>query len=73
MGFRRVSYGVQDYNEKVQKAIHRIQPFAHVQQVHSGHVRLGIPLFPHDLVFGLPFQDLNDVSHTIEQTNRLMP
>ena len=27
LGFRRVSYGVQDYNESVQKAINRIQPF----------------------------------------------
>ncbi len=33
LGFRRVSYGVQDYNETVQKAIHRIQPYEHVKQV----------------------------------------
>lgn len=33
VGFRRVSYGVQDYNLNVQKAIHRIQPFEHVEQV----------------------------------------
>lgn len=30
LGFRRVSYGVQDYNENVQKAIHRIQPYENV-------------------------------------------
>ncbi|SPV25465.1 coproporphyrinogen III oxidase [Capnocytophaga ochracea] len=33
LGFRRVSYGVQDYSTKVQKAIHRIQPFENVQRV----------------------------------------
>ena len=33
LGFRRVSYGVQDYNETVQKAIHRIQPYDNVKQV----------------------------------------
>lgn len=31
LGFRRVSFGVQDYNEKVQKAINRIQPFENVK------------------------------------------
>ena len=33
LGFRRVSFGVQDYAEKVQKAIHRIQPFHNVAKV----------------------------------------
>jgi len=32
-GFTRVSYGVQDYNEQVQKAIHRVQPFENVKRV----------------------------------------
>ena len=33
LGFRRVSFGVQDCSEKVQKAIHRIQPFHNVAKV----------------------------------------
>lgn len=73
LGFRRVSYGVQDYNENVQKAIHRIQPFEHVEQVTQWARDIGYNSISHDLVFGLPFQDLNDVLHTIDQTNRLMP
>ena len=73
LGFRRVSYGVQDYNEKVQKAIHRIQPFEHVEQVTQWAREIGYTSISHDLVFGLPFQDLMDVLHTINQTNRLMP
>ena len=73
LGFRRVSYGVQDYNENVQKAIHRIQPFEHVEQVTRWARDIGYRSISHDLVFGLPFQDLNDVLHTIDQTNRLMP
>lgn len=73
LGFRRVSYGVQDYNEKVQKAIHRIQPFAHVQQVTKWAREIGYTSISHDLVFGLPFQNLTDVLHTIEQTNSLKP
>ncbi|OTG88008.1 oxygen-independent coproporphyrinogen III oxidase [Acinetobacter sp. ANC 4558] len=73
LGFRRVSYGVQDYNEKVQKAIHRIQPFEHVERVTTWAREIGYTSISHDLVFGLPFQNLDDVLYTIEQTNHLMP
>ncbi|WP_168384189.1 oxygen-independent coproporphyrinogen III oxidase [Acinetobacter indicus] len=73
LGFRRVSYGVQDYNEKVQKAIHRIQPYEHVQRVTEWARDIGYTSISHDLVFGLPFQNLEDVLHTIQQTTRLNP
>lgn len=73
LGFRRVSYGVQDYNEKVQQAIHRIQPFAHVEQVTQWAREIGYQSISHDLVFGLPFQHLHDVLATMAQTQRLMP
>ncbi|WP_104498081.1 oxygen-independent coproporphyrinogen III oxidase [Acinetobacter indicus] len=73
LGFRRVSYGVQDYNEKVQKAIHRIQPYEHVQRVTDWARDIGYTSISHDLVFGLPFQNLDDVLHTIQQTTQLNP
>ncbi|WP_168399739.1 oxygen-independent coproporphyrinogen III oxidase [Acinetobacter indicus] len=73
LGFRRVSYGVQDYNEKVQKAIHRIQPYKHVQRVTEWARDIGYTSISHDLVFGLPFQNLEDVLHTIQQTTQLNP
>lgn len=73
LGFRRVSYGVQDYNETVQKAIHRIQPYENVEQVTQWAREIGYTSISHDLVFGLPFQRLDDVLHTIQQTKRLMP
>lgn len=73
LGFRRVSYGVQDYNETVQKAIHRVQPFEHVERVTQWAREIGYTSISHDLVFGLPFQNLADVLHTIDLTNMLMP
>lgn len=73
VGFRRVSYGVQDYNETVQKAIHRIQPYENVKNVTKWAREIGYSSISHDLVFGLPFQSLQDVLNTIEQTNALMP
>ncbi|CAM4188830.1 oxygen-independent coproporphyrinogen III oxidase [Acinetobacter pragensis] len=73
LGFRRVSYGVQDYNERVQKAIHRIQPYENVERVTQWAREIGYTSISHDLVFGLPFQSLDDVLQTIDQTKRLMP
>ena len=73
LGFRRVSYGVQDYSEKVQKAIHRIQPFHNVAKVTLWAKEIGYTSISHDLVFGLPFQTLEDVLDTIDKTNSLHP
>ena len=73
LGFRRVSYGVQDYNENVQKAIHRIQPFENVERVTQWAREIGYESISHDLVFGLPFQNLEDVLNTIDLTNSLLP
>ena len=73
LGFTRVSYGVQDYSPVVQKAIHRIQPFANVERVTLEAREIGYSSISHDLIFGLPFQKEKDVRYTIDCTNRLRP
>lgn len=73
LGFRRVSFGVQDYSPKVQMAIHRIQPFENVRQVTNWARETGYNSISHDLVFGLPFQTLEDVLFTIGKTSELAP
>jgi len=73
LGFRRVSYGVQDYNLEVQKAIHRIQPFENVKKVTEWARKIGYTSVGHDIIFGLPFQTLEHVKHTIEKTKELKP
>jgi oxygen-independent coproporphyrinogen-3 oxidase len=73
VGFTRVSFGVQDYNEKVQKAIHRIQPFEEVKNVTNWAREIGYTSVSHDLIFGLPFQTKENVMHTINKTKELQP
>lgn len=73
VGFRRVSYGVQDYNETVQKAIHRIQPFENVKKATKMARDIGYASVGHDIIFGLPFQTLNHVEDTILKTKSLLP
>ena len=73
LGFRRVSFGVQDYNIKVQIAIHRIQPFENVKRVTELAREIGYTSVGHDIIFGLPFQTEADVIETINKTEALMP
>lgn len=73
LGFRRVSFGVQDYSEKVQKAIHREQPFHNVAKVTFWAREIGYTSIGHDIIFGLPFQEIEDIIDTIEKTKSLQP
>ncbi|WP_245962571.1 oxygen-independent coproporphyrinogen III oxidase [Tenacibaculum lutimaris] len=73
LGFTRVSFGVQDYNPKVQEAIHRVQPFENVEKVHNWAKEIGYTSISHDLVFGLPFQTKENVIYTINKTKELEP
>ncbi|RMA58728.1 oxygen-independent coproporphyrinogen III oxidase [Ulvibacter antarcticus] len=72
-GFNRVSYGVQDYNEEVQQAIHRIQPFENVKKVTENARLEGYTSVGHDIIFGLPFQKKEHIIYTIERTKELRP
>ena len=73
VGFRRVSYGVQDYNKKVQSAINRIQPFQNVKKVTEAAREIGYTSVGHDIIFGLPHQTLEHVEETILKTKELRP
>ena len=73
LGFRRISFGVQDYDERVQLAINRIQPFEKVEEVTSASRKVGFESISHDLVFGLPHQNEEGIRRTIEMTRQLMP
>ena len=73
LGFRRVSFGVQDYSPRVQKAINRIQHFDNVKYVTNIARKVGYTSVGHDIIFGLPFQTLEDVSDTISKTEELKP
>ncbi|OFV50749.1 oxygen-independent coproporphyrinogen III oxidase [Oligella sp. HMSC09E12] len=73
LGFRRCSFGVQDYAEKVQIAINRVQPFENVLNVTNAARRIGYNSISHDLVFGLPFQNWAGMERTIRRTLELKP
>ncbi len=73
LGFDRASFGVQDYSEKVQMAINRIQSYRRVAQVTHKARQAGFTSVTHDLIFGLPFQTPESMNETISKTLRIRP
>ena len=73
LGFRRCSFGVQDYDLKVQKAINRVQPFENVKQVTEWAREIGYISVSHDLVYGLPHSNWITMEETIRKTLELKP
>ena len=73
LGFRRVSFGVQDLNLKVQTAINRIQPFEKTEQVTNWARAIGYESVNFDLIYGLPFQTTATIKETIETVIQLKP
>jgi oxygen-independent coproporphyrinogen-3 oxidase len=71
--FRRVSFGIQDLDEKVQRAINRIQPFENVERVTRQSRDIGYASVSFDLIFGLPYQTLASITQTIEKVISLRP
>jgi len=73
LGFRRVSFGVQDLDEKVQKTINRIQPFENLKNVTTLSGDIGYHSISFDLIYGLPFQTPRTVADTIKKVLLLKP
>ncbi len=73
VGVTRVSLGVQDFNEGVQKVINRIQPFDMVEKCVSNLRAKGINQINFDLMVGLPNQTVTSVSETAKMAASLLP
>ena len=73
LGFNRLSFGVQDFDTHVQKAVHRIQPMEQTFALTLSAREIGFESVNVDLIYGLPLQTESSFERTIEQVNRLRP
>lgn len=73
LGFNRTSLGVQDFDPAVQKAVNRIQPVEMVESAISASRKAGFLSVNFDLIYGLPRQNLNSFSNTLDDVIRLSP
>jgi oxygen-independent coproporphyrinogen-3 oxidase len=73
LGFNRLSFGVQDFNPVVQKAVHRVQPAEQVFALVASARQLGFESINVDLIYGLPQQTPESFDRTLAQVNELRP
>jgi oxygen-independent coproporphyrinogen-3 oxidase len=73
LGFNRLSFGVQDFDPAVQKAVHRIQPAEQVFALVEAARARGFESINVDLIYGLPRQSPESFDHTLAQINQLRP
>ncbi len=73
LGFNRISIGVQDFDDRVQQNIHRIQPFTVVEQFQEWCREFKFQSVNFDLVYGLPFQTVDSFAETVKKTIQLKP
>ena len=73
LGFNRLSFGVQDFDPEVQKAVHRIQPAQQVFDLVASARKIGFESINVDLIYGLPKQTPESFDRTLKQINELRP
>ena len=73
LGFNRLSFGVQDFDPDVQKAVHRVQPAEQVFALVASARRIGFDSVNVDLIYGLPKQNPQSFARTLEQVCELRP
>ena len=73
LGFRRVSYGVQDNDPEVQRIINRIQPIENVKRATDTAREIGFHSVNFDLIYGLPLQTTTSLTKTILQCIEMKP
>ena len=71
--FNRASFGVQEFDPKVQAAINRIQPPEMVERAIKGLRAAGVPNINFDLIYGLPHQNTAALCRTVEQCVAMKP
>jgi oxygen-independent coproporphyrinogen-3 oxidase len=73
LGFNRVSFGVQDFDPDVQRAINRVQDEAQTAAVVKEARRSAYDSVSVDLIYGLPRQSLATFEATIDRVAELRP
>ena len=73
IGFNRISFGIQDFDPDVQKAVHRVQPYESVRDLMLAAREIGFESINADLIYGLPMQTAESFNRTISQVAGLRP
>ena len=72
-GFNRISFGIQDFDERVQQEVHRVQPYELTKEAVELAREYGINSINSDLIYGLPYQSLDSFKATLDKVLSLNP
>lgn len=72
-GFNRLSMGVQDFDPRVQAAIHRVQGVADTAALVTRAREIGFASVGFDLIYGLPFQSVASIERTLDHVVAIAP
>jgi oxygen-independent coproporphyrinogen-3 oxidase len=72
-GVSRVSFGIQDFDPKVQQAVNRFQPYMTVKCAVDAVRAAGIASINLDLMYGLPHQTADSICRSIDLAISLEP
>ena len=73
LGFNRLSFGIQDFDPDVQKAVHRVQSYESVRDLVHASREIGFESVNADLIYGLPLQSAASFERTVTQVASLRP
>ena len=73
LGFRRLSFGIQDFDPRVQEIVNRLQSFDQVKTITEAARKIGYESVNFDLIYGLPLQTKQSIINTVEKVRELKP
>ena len=73
LGVNRLSFGIQDFDRDVQEEINRVQPPELVDKLLTERVRKLFPVINFDFLIGLPRQNVQKITKTMEEVIKLKP
>lgn len=73
IGFNRISFGIQDFDETVQRGINRMQPFDAVRELVDAARSYRFTSINLDLIYGLPHQSRTTIASTLDRVIQLAP
>jgi len=73
LGFNRLSLGIQDFDEDVQKAVNRMQSADEVQDLVDAARKAGFGSISFDLIYGLPHQTVASFDATLDVVIGMKP
>ncbi|SFH93052.1 oxygen-independent coproporphyrinogen III oxidase [Albimonas pacifica] len=73
LGFTRASFGVQEFDPRVQQVINRVQPTEMVEAATQAMRAAGVEEVSFDLIYGLPFQTVDSLRRTVIRATEMGP